>query len=1377
MRFCLIVLMVSYILNPAFGQEWRYKDIGNSDGLSNSAVNTVYMDSRGYIWMGTWDGLNRYDGDNVKVFKPNVFEEGNISNNIIRDIFEDKLNNLWVVTEDGLNMFDYRTEKFTSFLTGINTIDYRENRFHAFMDKDSNVWCNIYNYGLSRFDYEKGAFTKPLMAKGHPELFSKAAGIAFGSDHLWVLSRNGKVFKLGIQHMNVREVFRIPENKAANVSQNWFKEYQNDMLIFTVLENGGLLQVNPGEKSLKTYHAKKPAFNVTSLSKSLDGSFFWGGTDDGNVFKLFPETNQLEFLRQELTQFIHQQIKIWTITETEPDLLWIGTDGNGVYRFIMENNFFSSYSKDQSNDKNLNHNIVRAVHEDKSGNLWVGTRGAGINIIPKEKKPTRFINTTNGLSNNAVLALAEDDNENIWVGTDSHGIDMIEKNSGQIFHFPEDFVNPPPIDFGYVYAIVFDSFGDLWIGTSGYGLLRFTVEKQGAGKYRLETYDHYKSEHQNGLLSNIVYAVAEGKPNIMWIGTRGSGLYRLNKITGEFSAFSSNPDNQNSLSNNDVLSLHKSDNQVLWIGTSGGLNRMDMSTSPYTFSHFTENNGLTNNTVHSILQDSNKNIWVSTNKGIVRINATDSTVRNYLKSDGLQNNEFTDGAADYGKQSARFYFGGVNGVDWFYPLEVKDSDYFPRLAITDFALLGSESQNRRNFTDKNIDEADSVILRHDQNFFRFSFTALNYHNKEKTRYTYSLKGKDNEFQLEDTGYEATFTNIPSGEYLFTINWTNENGIWHPASRKVHITVLPPFWQTPWAYALYSLVFIALMFLLGYSIRNKMKRRHKITIDRLEFQKIKEMNQYKFQFFTNIAHEFRTPLTLIMAPAARLMDIKTGHDELTPYLKSIYNNSTRLLHLIRELIDFRKAETGKFTLKVNHDNISSFINTIKAAFDQYAVQKNISLKVIAGEKPIYGWFDNRILEKIMLNLISNAIKYSFNGGEVIVKLRQEGDYLRISVKDTGKGISEKYQNKIFDRFFQQTENLPNEKVRKDSAGVGLSLTKSLTEIHKGNIHLESIPGQGSNFTVSIPVEAKYYSENEKSIETVIDETKIKDRAEEELIGDEEVEFLSKPMQSEKLEQDLETILVVDDNAQIRSLIADILHPDYAILTAKNGLEALEIIKKQEISVIISDVIMPDMDGLELTRNIKENPVTSHLPIILLTAKGELEHRIEGIESGADSYIPKPFDPRHLKIRVKKLIENRDKLQKLIQSKGFAGQEKMPGLNSRDTDFMKKIYDLIEKNIDNEELDADTIAAEVYISKTQLYRKVKAITGYTPHGLIKSIRLKKAGQMLLNTDLTVSEIIYETGFKNRTYFYRSFKETFGDSPLDYARKHKEQHQTNS
>lgn len=1365
-RLIIAILIAGLFVSPSQSNEWRQKNIGNSDGLSNSAVICVYMDSRGYVWMGTWDGLNRYDGSDIQIYKPNVFQEGNISNNIVRDIFEDKHNNLWVVTEDGINKFNYKTEKFTSYLTEINDYEYREARFKAFLDMDSLLYCSIDGHGLFKYEDLTDSFIQTPFSKSNPDLFDEVSNVAYFNDSFWLLTGSGSIFQISSEEMKKKMVYQIPNSTRLNYNQSWMFQKNSEIIVYIPIENGGLFSINPEKGESYELFPDESKFNVTSLSKSLDESFLWGGTDDGQIFKLFLNDRKIEIHKETSIHFTNQKIKIWSVTETKPDLLWVGTDGNGVYRFIMKNNFFSSISKGALKDGKLNHNIVRAIHEDKKENLWVGTRGGGISIVSMKARTTKVINSNDGLSNDAVLALEEDSYRNMWVGVDSEGIDMVEYGTGKILHFPEDFSNKVDLEFGYVYDIVFDSYGDIWLGTSGYGLLRLNIEKIEDGNYVLKSYNLYNSDN-SGLKSSIVYSIKEGKPNIMWVGTRGSGLYRLNRLTGNFSALTSNPNNINSINNNDILSLHKSENQVLWIGTSGGLNRMDMSTAPFSFDHYTEKEGLTNNTIHAILEDDKNQIWVSTNKAIVKINHKQNSIRNYLKSDGLKNSEFTDGAATYGENSGLFYFGGVDGLDFFKPLEVKDSEYFPRLAITDFSLLNMEKENPEYIVNQDIDKADSLTFKYYQNFFKFSFTALNYHNKEKIQYAYSLKGIDNEFRIEDRGSEATFTNIPPGEYCFTIDWTNENGIWHSKKRKIHITVLPPFWQTTWAYIIYGFIFLGMMLSLIYFIRKRLKTRHKITIDRLEFEKIKEMNQYKFQFFTNIAHEFRTPLTLIMAPVAKLLDIKENDPEVQPYLKSVYNNSTRLLHLIRELIDFRKVETGKFSLKVNYDNLTSFFNTIHAAFEQYARQKDIELKLIKPDEPIYGWFDNRILEKIMLNLISNAIKYSYKDGEVIVKLEVQSDHVLIMVKDTGMGVSEKYQNKIFDRFFHQSENSLTGKGRTDSAGVGLSLTKSLVELHKGNINLESIPQQGSIFTISFPVSSSFYSEEEKSTGMVIDEAQIKDRAEEEFIGEDEISFPASTSNQTSVETS-DTILVVDDNEQIRNLIADILYPEYSIRTANNGVEALKCLNDNDISMIITDVIMPEMDGLTLSRKIKENPVTSHLPVILLTAKGELEHRIEGIESGADSYIPKPFDPRHLKVRVKKLIENRNKLQSYFQNNGFKDKESLNGLNSRDAEFVKKVSDFIENNIDNEDLDADDLVGEVLISKTQLYRKVKALTGFTPHGLIKNIRLKKASDLLHNSDLTVSEIIYETGFKNRTYFYRSFKELYGDSPLDHAKK---------
>jgi len=541
----------------------------------------------------------------------------------------------------------------------------------------------------------------------------------------------------------------------------------------------------------------------------------------------------------------------------------------------------------------------------------------------------------------------------------------------------------------------------------------------------------------------------------------------------------------------------------------------------------------------------------------------------------------------------------------------------------------------------------------------------------------------------------------------------------------------------------------------------------LAMERLEIQKTKEMNHYKFQFFTNIAHEFRTPLTLIMAPAAQLMDLHPNNKEILPYVKSIYNNSTRLLHLIRELIDFRKVETGHLKLCVQNDNLTHFIKTIIEAFTQYALEKEIELELIKPQRDIIGWFDCNVLEKIVLNLISNALKYTPEKGKISVEmvLQQKGAVVKIT--DNGIGIPAKYQDKVFNRFFQNASLLPKKNRFTESAGVGLSLTKSLIELHKGSIYLESKPNVGSCFTVSIPLLKSCYLNSERQREVIMDEGRIKDRAIEELMGLEEVLFVNKNAESPCNENEKHIVLVVDDNKQIRNLIYDILHLDYTVLLAKNGIEALDKINYNNVLVVVSDIIMPEMDGLELCNAIKANINTCHIPVVLLTAKGELEHRIQGIESGADSYIPKPFDPRHLKVRIKKLIEMRIQVRDAFQSSQGVVVKDVAGLYKRDVRFVDSLQQFVANHLDKTELNADMLADQLAMSKTQLYRKIKAVTGFTPHGFIRNFRLKKAASLLIESSFTVSEIIDETGFNNRTYFYRCFKELYGESPTDYRK----------
>jgi len=1361
----LIGLTTILILSGFKPLNWRHDHISNSDGLSNSAVTSIFRDSRGFMWFGTWDGLNRFDGSNIKVFKPDIYINGSISNNIIRNIIEDKTGKLWIVTEKGLNSYNFNQESFTPFLQKIKNNRYRENSFHAILGPDSLLWCSVYNYGITHFDSQTNNFSAPIKLLQNPSLLQNIEGLSFSqNDILWILNSDGIVIGLKkTTQWRVLKQYNLSANYEILPQKHWFIRNGDNNFLFIGLKKGGFLAINLETGKITCIHQGDKNLNLTIISKGLKKGVLWGGTDAGRLFKILIKPNiKIDFLKNQLIGLSGKQVKIWSITETKPDMLWIGTDGDGVHKYITKSNFFTTIKKGNLSNGQINHNIVRAIYEDKNGNVWVGTRGNGLNYIPFSGEATRILDRDKGLSNNAVLSLGSDVNGNIWIGVDGEGVDMYETTTGKVLHFPRDFINHPKVDFGFVYSICRDLYGHMWLGTSGYGLIGFSIRKNENGKYILVDHKQYRSDtaQKNGFQSDVIYAIAEGNPNILWIGSRGGGLYRLNTITNKTEVFRSNPNIQNTINNDDILSLWKSNKQELWIGTSGGLNKLNLSTTPYQFSHFTENEGLPNNTIHAILEDSLKNIWLSTNKGLSKINTKTGKIRNYLQSDGLQSNEYTDGASCLGQFSGLLYFGGVNGFNMFKSEQITDSHYFPRLIITEF----ENTNNPTEILPQNIDVSDTISLPYDQNFFRLKFTALNYHNKRKCKYAYKLENFNQNYIISNGEEKISFTNVPPGEYNFKVKCTNEDGIWSPHSRQIYFIITPPFWKTTWAYLAYICIVSIVLYIVIFLILRRVRIRNQLEMERIKVQKAEELNHYKLQFFTNIAHEFRTPLTLIMAPASQLMEI--CDKKIAPYVKTIYNNSNRLHHLIRELIDFRKIETGHMELKIREGSLSKLISSVADAFVQYAKQNHVCLTVTSFSAEINGWFDYRILEKILLNLISNAIKYTSQGGTISVSLTLHGDNAHIKVKDTGLGISEEMKDKVFDRFFHKADEFPKLKGSTEGAGIGLSLTKSLVEFHHGEIMLDSILGEGSCFTVIIPLNKEQYREQECQQTILIDEDRIKEKAAMEFMGLEQTLSDKTSIESSNKKSE-HTLLIVDDNPQLLNLLSDILYKDYPIMQASNGLEALNILKEENISVVISDIIMPEMDGLKLCQSIKEDINTCHIPVILLTAKGELEHRIEGIEVGADSYIPKPFDPRHLKVRIHQLIKSRLRIQNELRISPEKSPEILTGLNSRDTQFLSKMQSFVEKNLDQTDLDANQMAKELAMSKTQLYRKVKAVTGFTPHGFIKHYRLKKAGNLLKETSLSVTEVIYETGFNNRTYFYRSFKEVFGTSPGNYSK----------
>ncbi len=744
-----------------------------------------------------------------------------------------------------------------------------------------------------------------------------------------------------------------------------------------------------------------------------------------------------------------------------------------------------------------------------------------------------------------------------------------------------------------------------------------------------------------------------------------------------------------------------------------------------------------------------------------------NSFKDFDNNDGLQNNEFTDGAVYQSRISEMLFFGGIDGLDIVYPSKINLLNYFPRLTVKEFLVhnVAVTPNDESKILRSNIDFTNEILLNYDQNFISFSFTTLDFWNKQKNEYAYFLENFDKQWNYIGQQQSLTLTNIPPGHYKLNINCTNENGVWNSVPRIFTITVTPPFWKTSWAYFLYVILALGLQTGIILYIRWRSRTKKAMAMDRFKAQQLKELNDYKLQFFTNIAHEFRTPLTLILGPIVSLLN-KTTDPDSRNQLRTVQSNSVRLQKLIEELIQFRKIETGKESLELSSIDLVPFTQQVVESFQEYAIERDIHLEFHPEPECLSALVDTKKVEKILINLISNAIKYSSKGGTVSIILKSEQNKASFIIRDQGFGIAEENKHKIFESFYQNAAQLIDSNGLAKSTGIGLSLTKSLVMIHRGEIRVESKLGKGSAFFVTIPVTREFYPDIVEEKSLVLPVLNLSEKISLEFETDHYLVDQPEKVESSLLSKHPYSLLVVDDNTQITSLLENILSDKYVIHKAYNGKKALAILEEERIDLIISDILMPDIDGLALCKIIKENIQTSHIPVILLTAKVEIENRIQGLQVGADSYIPKPFHPEHLFIRIEKLIERMEMTRKKFQN--FADVELThlsPGIGERDDIFFSKITQCIQSHLGDPEFNADDIGEDVGMSKASLYRKVKTITGLTPHGLIKQYRLKKAADLLKNSTMSVSEVIYETGFNSRSYFYKSFNEMFHCHPKDF------------
>ncbi len=1345
-----------------------YQHIGKTEGLSNSAINSVYMDQSKFVWFGSWDGLNRYDGTHVTVYIPDVFDEGSISNNIIRGFLEDRDKNLWIITHKGVNKYNREKDSFTSYFDDLNMIPFIENSMRAATGPDSAVWVSVLGHGVSHYNHETDSFIQLKSKEVSEEWLKQVIDIGSNDGLLYLLGKDGKIVCL----LNQKVVFTTNLKQPEEVQLHQFISINSKYYLIISLQDGGLQIISMQDMGRSVQELQPSKFPVSSISASLDRSAFWLGTELGSIFKVKLENDSFRSINvsNKFAFLAKEQRKILDIKETEQDLLWISTDGDGVYKFLNKPRAFYSLSGKTKDKTGLSNNIVRAVYEDEKGKLYVGTRSGGLNIIEKNKE-NRVLDISNGLSNNTVLAIQPDRNRNLWIGVDGEGIDMIEAGSEKILHFPRDFKNSNQLQFGNIYAICIDSYGGIWLGTSGYGVVGFHVNKI-KGEYfvqDIQQITYSESGSKNSINSNVVYSIAEEKPNILWFGTRGAGIYRYNSLSKSIDAHLSTQLNiHQRLNNDDVLSLliDKEANKI-WVGTSGGLNQISINTKPYLVKSYSNINGLPNHTIHAILLDPNNVIWLSTNQGLILFDPLTSKVKIYNSNDGLINNEYTDGASFHETLSHKLYFGGINGLDIIYPLKMETISTFPKLYLKDFKinnLLISPSDSSE-VLQKQLDLTDRITLKYDQNFISFQLTTLTYWNKQRIQHAYFLKNFNKQWNYIDQRSLVNLTNIPPGDYLLYIKQTNENGDWNERVKTLALTVSPPFWRSNWAYAFYVFLLIALQFVIVLVVRQRNRNKRAVSINLLKVQQMKELNDYKLEFFTNVAHEFRTPLTLILGPVATLMKKLTGTWE-KKQLKTVYSNSLRLHKLIEELIQFRSIESGKEKPEVQPIEIVTFTQQITETFQQHAIAHDLNLEFTPEPETFVAWIDPKKVERILINVISNAIKYNTSGGSVIVSVAEKEGNIIFKVKDDGIGINASDKEIIFERFFHHPTSQKEKLKSIPSAGIGLSLTKSLIELHRGNISLETELNIGSVFTIEIPALADHYPKDEhvNSLEIslpVSSEDVAREFEYDNQLND-EITYLEENLNHTKKY----SLLVVDDQLQILGMMKEILGNKYKVYTAKNGIEALKILTIENIDLVISDVLMPEMDGYELCKNIKDNIETTHIPVILLTAKAEIENRIEGLQMGADSYIPKPFHPEHLFIRIESLIQKNEKIkERFEQFTEIELDQFNTGLSAKDDEFFVLVTQFIEKHLSDPHLNAELIAHEVGMSKASLYKKVKSSVGITPHGLIKKYRLRKAADLLKNEEMSVSEVIYETGFNSRSYFYKSFNEMYHCHPKEF------------
>lgn len=1461
--FSILLLLFTLVEAFAVREQVAFQHFSVQNGLSQNTVMAIMQDRKGFMWFGTWDGLNKFDGYEFTIYKSRPGDMSNISTNRIDMIHEDKAGFLWIQTYDGkFHRFNPKTEQFYSFPITSNRYAYGVERQKRFFESSTgDIWFATDNLGAIR------AITNPENDKVQIVEYSTYSDIKIQSNTVYfILEDSQKNIWLGTQKglhciNTTTNQLKNHQSDDGTLSSSFHSGLEIGKYLLFGDNNGNVWLYDKTESSFDRFNLAPPTI-ITDIKAmcnhiviiTTDQSGFFVFNLENKEIKNFNKYNhpaiqtnrfksvtvdsyQVAWLEAEADGVMRYRLSDHSVKHFKPKTdavsrvsvlpnylvfedvnkkLWVNPQGGGFSLYDRENDQLQYFFNEPGNPNYRFSNIIHAAYSDRNGNLWMCTYNKGLEKISffTSKFDIEPVNVAlKTITSNEIRALYQLSNSNIIAATKDGAIRFLNSELEEIGMLnSEGKVNKTNKLNDLAYSILEDKNQNIWIGTKGTGLIQLIPKNQNVQKpeYQLIRYKNNPSDN-NSLSNNNIYSIIEDNEGRIIVGTFGGGINVVvnehgvtrfvnfrNKLTSypitscakvrhllqdhqntlwiattngllqvehflkpnmQFFYHEKKANNKNSLSNNDVHYLLQSADNNLWIGTfGGGLNRLvskATETQGAVFENFSTLNGLFSDIVLSMKEDKEQILWLTSENSITRFDRKNRNFQHHEIFHDINDGHFSE-AASLSCKNGQIMFGSNKGIIRFTPSNIQQRKDAPPLVLTRFQLFNQDVPigGKNSPLKYSIGYTQEIKLTHQQSVFSIEYATLEFSHTEKINYAFKLENFETDWNYVRNQRKATYTNLPKGTYYFKVRSTNSEGVWVDNEVTLKIVILPSFWETIYAQILYVILFLLILYAVYYLTRSFARLKHDIEVE----QKVSDI---KLRFFTNISHELRTPLTLITGPLENIVKNERISDAVREQLSVVQSNAERMLRMINQILDFRKIQNKKMRLKIQLTRIDTLVENICKHFSKEAQAKQIDFVIRNHAREAMLWIDRDKTDMILFNLLSNAFKFTPEGKKIEVRIIKFNEHVQISVIDEGVGIPKEKRNVLFERFASahEIQNLS----RKPGSGIGLNLVKELVDLHKGTIEVESEPGKGTKFILLLKLGKEHFGDDvdfmiEDDMRTqIIDESTI--------INPATNESITVDIHSQK--KDWPLVLIVEDNEEMNQFLQTILQKKCRIETARDGQEGLQKALELIPDLIVSDLMMPVMDGLQLVEQIKNHRYTNHIPILLLTAKSAIESRLEAMKFGADDYITKPFSPLLLEARIDNIIEQRKKLQEIFRKRILDLEPQQVDMVSQDEVFIAKLLHFMDKNIDNCDLTVEEMVAEMAMGRTVFFNKLKNLTGLAPIEFIRELRVKRAAQLLKSGDFNVSQITYMVGMNDARYFSKCFKKAYGVTPSEYKK----------